>query len=99
MQVAAFLSDLKSLSVCTHEAALNLVSTHKKIPSEENGATSSDTGINEASNVDSDMQRAEELVYLHQHVKLKHLEKGLDSELTESRREVNKIIESLTKDR
>lgn len=39
MQVAALLSDLKSLSVCSHAAALNLVNVHKHL---DNAGTTHD---------------------------------------------------------
>ena len=42
MQIAALLSDLKSLSVCSHSAAINLVNVHKHL--DDNTKTNTNTG-------------------------------------------------------
>lgn len=91
MQAAALLSDLKSLSVCSHEAAVKLVSVHQS--SGELGQISRAT--EKALSDDVDLARTEELVFLHNHVKLQHVKSGLDSNLLRARQDVNKILTSL----
>lgn len=101
MQVVAFLSDLKSLSVCPHQAAINLVSVHKTTQDrDQQPVTDSIDGQgNTEKSVDSDLQRADELVSLHQNVKLKHIESGPDVELLEARQAVSRVLASLNDDR
>lgn len=101
MQVVAFLSDLKSLSVCPHQAAINLVSVHKTIQDRDQQlVTDSRDGQDSIEKtVDTDLQRADELVSLHQNVKLKHIESGPDAELSEARRAVSRVLASLNNDR
>lgn len=91
MQVAAFLSDLKSLSVCPEEAAVALVNVHKQA----NTKRDLDQTAEEDKAVDQDLTRANELMLLHQDVKLKHIESGLDPELLNARSEVRKVLASL----
>ena len=103
MQVAALISDLKSLSVCPHQAANDLVSVYKNVESRDQDSSkalsraTSDAKKDEDS--DSDLQRAEELVSLHQNVKLKHLETGPDAELVKARQAVSRVLESLNQNR
>lgn len=101
MQVVAFLSDLKSLSVCPHQAAINLVSVHKTTQGRDQQPVtdSMDGQDNTEETVDSDLQRADELVSLHQNVKLKHIESGPDAELLEARQAVTRVLASLNDDR
>ena len=94
MQVAAFLSDLKSLSVCNHEAAVKLVSLHKKVADDNELHNIEQRNIQ----ANEDMKRADELVSLHESVKIKHLERGFDPELLQARKDVSKILESLNRD-
>lgn len=91
MQAAALLSDLKSLSVCSHEAATKLVSVHRS--SAELGQTSSAT--EKVLSDDADLARSEQLIFLHNHVKLQHVQSGLDSNLLKARQDVNRILASL----
>jgi len=100
MQVVAFLSDLKSLSVCPHQAAINLVSVHKTTQDrDQQPVTDSVSGQDNAEkSVDSDLQRADELVSLHLNVKLKHIESGPDAELLEARQAVSRVLASLNDD-
>jgi len=100
MQVAAFLSDLKSLSVCPHQAAINLVSVHETI--QDNNQSSVDAQKpqeNTDNSTDGDLQRAEELVSLHQNVKMKHIVNGPDADLAEARRAVSRVLASLNNSR
>lgn len=96
MQVAAFLSDLRSLSVCSHESANGLVQTYRGL---ESNSTKASTGDPKAvtSQRDKDLQRADELVSLHQNVKLKHIQNGQDQELLQGRQAVQAVLASLTK--
>lgn len=97
------MSDLKSLSVCPHQAAINLVSVYKTVNGEDRDSSKalsrarSNSGKNE--DVDNELQRAEELVSLHQNVKLKHLETGPDAELLEAKQAVSRVLESLNQHR
>lgn len=93
MQAAALLSDLKSLSVCSHEAALKLVSVHQNSRERAEVSTNGD----DESSEDVDLARTEELVYLHTHVKLQHIRSGLDQDLLRARQEVNRILMSSKK--
>jgi len=101
MQVVALLSDLKSLSVCPHQAAINLVSVHKTLQDRDQHsvAGSRDGQDSTEKTVDTDLQRADELVSLHQDVKLKHIENGPDAELLEARRAVSRVLASLNNGR
>ena len=45
--------------------------------------------------IDSDLHRAEELISLHQNVKLKHIQSGPDAELLEARQAVSRVLASL----
>ncbi|KAJ9664388.1 hypothetical protein H2198_000317 [Neophaeococcomyces mojaviensis] len=100
MQVAAFLSDLKSLSVCPHEAAMKLVSVHEeKLGKTQVGQDESridTTNINKGD--DEDLRRANDLVYLHQNVKMKNIEHGFDKELIQAREDIQKVLASLNED-
>ena len=84
MQVAAFLSDLKSLSVCPHQAAIDLVSAHRTV-----------SGESKTEQEGRDLQRASELMRLHTSVKMKHIDSGPDQELLSARQTVNSILRSL----
>lgn len=103
MQVTAFLSDLRSLSVCSHEAAIGLVQTYRTRRNDagvEAGQPNQtkDGDLNGTSkSTDKDLQRAEELVSLHQNVKLKHIQNGQDRELLQSRQAVQAVLASLNK--
>ncbi len=98
MHVAALLSDLKSLSVCPHQAAINLVSVHSTIRGE--GQQPMDAPVDKQTDIkqsiDSDLQRADELVSLHQNVKLKRIQSGPDAELLEARQAVKTILTALS---
>lgn len=103
MQVAALLSDLKSLSVCPHQAAINLVSIHKSIndnvPDSSNQSFSLAATTDIDGSIDSDLKRAEELVSLHQSVKVRHIQNGPDAELLQARQNVSRVLHSLDRDR
>lgn len=103
MQVAAFLSDLKSLSVCPHRAAVNLVSVHKDVKSRDRDLSTAQSNENSEAarrqSIDYDLQRADELMSLHQTVKMKHLDSGPDAELLEARRAVGRVLASLDRNR
>ena len=101
MQTASFLSDLKSLSVCPHQAALNLVTVYQRPhpdPAPNSPATES-TKSDAKSTSDPDLQRANDLVSLHYAVKVKHQESGLDEDFLQARRDVSRVISWLTEGR
>lgn len=101
MKVAALLSDLSSLNVCSHESAVNLVKTYKSLDTSVGDKASTVHGkqTNGASEVsttaDEDLRRADELVSLHQNVKLKHIQAGPDRELLQARQIVQAVLTSL----
>jgi hypothetical protein len=99
MQIAALLSDLKSLSVCPHEAALNLVTVHQRLDNDRfvDAEASSKESVTE--NSDPDLQRANDLISLHYGVKVKYMENGLDPELLQARREVANVLSQLAQNR
>ncbi|KAL8829039.1 MAG: hypothetical protein Q9170_006341 [Blastenia crenularia] len=98
MQIAAILSDLTSLRVCDHSAALALVSI--RAPASETAATESskpDQSTNASSDdtdPDPDMQRATDLMELHYGVKMKHVQ-GEDRGLMQARRDVDAVLAKL----
>lgn len=97
MQVAAFLSDLRSLSVCSHESAIGLVQSYKTPESDIDQTDKQEAhGLKDVSRpTDKDLQRADELVSLHQNVKLKHLQNGQDQDLLQGRHAVQAVLVSL----
>jgi len=107
MQIAAFLSDLKSLSICSHEAAIALVKPTAttngteidQVFSPPNDASITNT-INTpsaAGETDFELQRADELVSLRYDVKLKYLETGPDAELEKAAEDVEKVLRDLSR--
>ncbi|KAL6245232.1 hypothetical protein RBB50_008007 [Rhinocladiella similis] len=101
MQIAAFLSDLKSLSICPHEAAISLV-----VPGNAGQPDQTSTQPDAASSsarqpsspglgTDPRLARANELVSLHYDVKVKYLEAGPDPELEQAAATVDHIIHDL----
>ncbi|KAL8899506.1 MAG: hypothetical protein Q9207_006172 [Kuettlingeria erythrocarpa] len=98
MQIASILSDLMSLRVCEHSAALALVSTRAPA-SDTLGAESSAHGKPvelKEEDKDPDMQRAMDLMELHYGVKMKHV-RGEDRGLEQSRRDVDAVLAKLKK--
>ncbi|KAI4186892.1 MAG: hypothetical protein L6R41_003170 [Letrouitia leprolyta] len=98
MQIAAILSDLTSLRVCDHSAALALVST--RAPASEISATeSSKRGLPAADQnreSDPDMERVTDLMALHHGVKMKHVQ-GEDRRLIQARKDVDAVLAKLSK--
>ncbi|KAK6373879.1 hypothetical protein LTS17_007848 [Exophiala oligosperma] len=101
MQIAAFLSDLKSLSICPHEAAIALVAP-KNAGSHGQTSTQPDTGNSSTTQPsppgpgnDLELARANELVSLHYNVKVKYVETGPDPELQHAAAMINHIIQDL----
>ncbi|MCJ1326699.1 hypothetical protein MMC10_003364 [Thelotrema lepadinum] len=105
MKVAEILSDLTSLRVCDHEAAMALVSCRpggeeqaKSEKSENEGAGKSATPSRNLSGLeghgDPDLQRALDLVDLHYGVKEKYSQ-GTDMSLEAARSGVNKVLQDL----
>ncbi|KAI9720390.1 MAG: hypothetical protein M1812_002896 [Candelaria pacifica] len=101
MQIAEILSDLTSLRVCGHEEALRLVNSSISLSTAFNSDTS-DTGNttkvkprNEES--DPDIQRANDIMELHQTVKVKHAQ-SLDADLQQARSEVRELLERLKRE-
>lgn len=103
MKVTALLSDLKSLSVCSHESAINLVKTYKSPDTngEDNGGAVHEKNTagayGSSTTTDEDLRRADELVSLHQNVKLKHMQAGPDRELLQARQAVQAVLASLAR--
>ncbi|KAK4698184.1 hypothetical protein P7C71_g42, partial [Lecanoromycetidae sp. Uapishka_2] len=92
MQIASILSDLTSLRVCDHSAAIALVSVHKV-----DSTLPAATGSSQSSRVtekDPDMQRATDLVELHYGVKMNHMQ-GEDAGLRQARRDVDQVLRKL----
>ncbi|KAL8642860.1 MAG: hypothetical protein Q9228_000507 [Teloschistes exilis] len=87
MKIANILSDLTSLRVCDHNAALALVSTRAS-PPKPSAPQSAKPGQ------DSNMQRALDLLELHNGVKLNHV-RGEDHGLTQARRDVDNVLAQL----
>ncbi|KAI4125545.1 MAG: hypothetical protein LQ338_004193 [Usnochroma carphineum] len=98
MQIASILSDLTSLRVCDHSAALALVST--RAPASESAATDSskqkESLIIQEGDKDVDMQRAIDLMELHHGVKMKHV-RGEDQGLMQARKDVEAVLARLEK--
>ncbi|KAL9604819.1 MAG: hypothetical protein Q9219_000267 [cf. Caloplaca sp. 3 TL-2023] len=96
MQIASILSDLTSLQVCDHTAALALVST--RAPASESTATEptrrKGTPKNRENDYDRDMDRAMDLMELHHEVKMKHVQ-GEDRGLMQARKDVNAVLAKL----
>lgn len=92
MQIASILSDLTSLRVCDHSAALALVSVHR--PERSTITADSDRNLSVKTTEDPDMQRATDLVDLHYNVKMKHVQ-GDDAGLMQARREVDMVLQKL----
>ncbi|EXJ62969.1 hypothetical protein A1O7_03413 [Cladophialophora yegresii CBS 114405] len=103
MQIAAFLSDLKSLTICSHEAATALVKPPAPTGAEETETTATEKAEDvqahssgrDTRGDDQDLQRANELLSLHYGVKLKYLETGPDPELEQAGRAVDEVLASL----
>ncbi|KIW10159.1 hypothetical protein PV08_11120 [Exophiala spinifera] len=102
MQVAAFLSDLKSLSICSHEAAIAVVvpenvGQRAQTPARPNtgfiSSTTEPLPLGLAN--DQELTRANELVSLHHNVKVKYLETGPDPELEQAAAMVDRVIQDL----
>lgn len=97
MQVAAVLSDLKSLSVCPPDAAMRLVSTQLD---REHNATNDQTSNTKAladldQSSDPALQRAHQLLRLHQEVKVNPLQQGFDKDLIKAREDVQRVLAAL----
>lgn len=99
MKAVALLSDLKSLSVCSHESAINLVTTYKTLDNndEQKASAVHDEPYGTSTVTDEDLRRADELVSLHQNVKLKHIHAGPDQDLLQARQAVQAVLTSLTR--
>ncbi|MCJ1402770.1 hypothetical protein MMC11_005991 [Xylographa trunciseda] len=105
MQVAEILSDLTSLRVCDHEAAIALVTSYETIDTQNKQSDNSNVSIvrptvSRTGSVlkdaqdDPDLQRAVDLVDLHYGVKEKH-KQGTDMELQKARQSVRRVMESM----
>ncbi|KAI4201210.1 MAG: hypothetical protein LQ350_003387 [Teloschistes chrysophthalmus] len=96
MNIANILSDLTSLRVCDHNAALALVSTRASPPntSAPQSAQAGSPELAAKAGQDPDMQRATDLMELHHGVKLKHV-RGEDQGLTQARRDVDNVLAQL----
>ncbi|KAI4263926.1 MAG: hypothetical protein L6R42_000941 [Xanthoria sp. 1 TBL-2021] len=98
MQIASILSDLTSLRVCDHNAALALVSTRApasdtSTPKPRPVHTPKDIHGTES---DPDMERAMDLIELHNGVKMTHV-RGQDHGLTQARKDVDAVLAELEK--
>lgn len=92
MQVASFLSDMKTLDVCSHEAAMHLVTKYRS-----SGVEQTTTSSQKEQKNDVALRQADELLSLHKNVKLKHLDNGLDADFVQAREEVSRILTILEK--
>ncbi|OCL02339.1 hypothetical protein AOQ84DRAFT_382759 [Glonium stellatum] len=92
MQVAEILSDLASLGVCDHGAALDLISMHPCLISafRVDPAQSSNTV---RSTDDPELARAKDLVHLHHSVKISRADGPLNRGLLEARNAVRRAFE------
>ncbi|KAK3713251.1 hypothetical protein LTR37_008684 [Vermiconidia calcicola] len=88
MHVADMISDLTSLQVCEPKAALALVSAR---PDGSSNVQKNDGG---ASETDTDLKRAQDLLELHSTVKLAHQD-GTDKDLNEAREAVEKVLREM----
>ncbi|KAL8774710.1 MAG: hypothetical protein Q9209_000649 [Squamulea sp. 1 TL-2023] len=98
MQIASILSDLTSLRVCDHTAAVALVTTRAPAsdtlnvqPTQSHESKNADGTEN-----DPDMERALDLMELHQDVKMKHV-RGEDQGLMQARKGVDAVLAELEK--
>lgn len=100
MKAAALLSDLKSLSVCSHESAINLIKIYQssEISNGEKASAIRDEPYGASTVQDEDLRRADELVSLHQNVKLKHIQAGPDQDLLQARQAVQAVLASLARE-
>ncbi|MCJ1356946.1 MAG: hypothetical protein MMC33_006942 [Icmadophila ericetorum] len=108
MHIAEVLSDLTSLRVCDHDAALALVSSYKTSQAidtaDSNSSNSSSSrgkslrrkSTLEGAESDPDLQRAIDLIDLHYGVKEDHVQ-GRDTGLQQARADVARVIEHLNK--
>ncbi|KAL9113460.1 MAG: hypothetical protein Q9227_002501 [Pyrenula ochraceoflavens] len=95
MQVAALLSDLKSLAVCPPSAALDLVTSHRRLPRSHN--TPGDHPAKDAdADSNADLTRAKDLVDLHYGVKERYREEGVGEELMRAREDVRRVMVGLS---
>ncbi len=86
-----------------YEEALNLVHVHQSTSiSAKESPGSAETSAphaayDEKSKNSPDLRRAKDLVELHYRVKLKHQEEGLDLELQQARKDVNRVYMDLSR--
>lgn len=107
MQVASILSDLTSLRVCvslhppTHHNLHHLTNTPQDpaaaqtLVSAGSSQTQSSLQPNTNDTSDPDLQRAKDLVDLHNNVKVRLEERGLDAELERLRVQVEVLVRGL----
>ncbi|KAJ5396574.1 hypothetical protein N7509_004687 [Penicillium cosmopolitanum] len=92
MKVAEILSDLTSLRVCDHHAALALVNAHQISLDTSPPSQSNPT----ATDAITDLQRAKELVELHYEVKARHVNGQVDADLQKARVDVQQVLRELS---
>ncbi|KAG9777503.1 hypothetical protein ABEF93_000707 [Exophiala dermatitidis] len=104
MQIAAFLSDLKSLSICSHEAAVSLVKParstsvdSKETASDNHEASPPGASAEPQQSLDPDLQYANELVSLHYDVKVNYLQRGADPDLIQAEKNVEQVLSALNR--
>lgn len=95
--MASVLSDLKSLSVCPHDAAMKLLSVRsdQNHESSQNHDASMNTTVDGDGGDDQALRRALRLVRLHQDVKIKQVQQGLDRDLFKARDDIQRVLASL----
>ncbi|KAL8781592.1 MAG: hypothetical protein Q9213_005942 [Squamulea squamosa] len=98
MQIASILSDLTSLRVCDHTAALALVATRAPANDTSNvkPIQSHESKDTHGTEYDPDMERAMDLMELHQGVKMKYA-RGEDQDLMQARKDVDAVLAELEK--
>lgn len=94
MKLAEVLSDLNTLRVCDHSAALALVSARPTPPSK---ASAPEAQTKREGDEDPDLQRAKDLLRLHNDVKVAHEHGRVDQGLLEARRMVKAALEGMGK--
>lgn len=94
MKLAEVLSDLNTLRVCDHAAAIALVSA-RPIPPSANSSSSTARVQGQRQDEDKDLQRAKDLLKLHNEVKVAHEHGRIDQGLVEARRMVREALENL----
>ncbi|OQE30003.1 hypothetical protein PENSTE_c002G10303 [Penicillium steckii] len=97
MKVAEILSDLTSLRVCDHNAALALVNAHQSTLNKSSSSKADPVSTDAiGSTENTDLQRAKQLVELHSEVKSRHSNGEVGFALQQARAEVHEVLRQLS---